>query len=43
MGSGYTPMIPTMGALSVFGAIAILFGGYMVLIVRRRRRLERGD
>ena len=43
MTAGYTPMIPTMGALSVFGAIAILFGGYMVLIVRRRRRLERGD
>ena len=36
-------MIPTMGALSVFGAIAILFGGYMFLIVHRRRRLERGD
>ena len=31
MGSGYTPMIPTMGALSVFGAITILFGGYMFL------------
>ena len=43
MGSGYTPMIPTMGALSVFGAIAILFGGYMFLVVHRRRRLERGD
>ena len=43
MGSGYTPMIPTMGALSVFGAIVILFGGYMFLIVQRRRRLERGE
>jgi hypothetical protein len=32
-----------MGALSVFGAITILFGGYMFLIVRRRRRLERND
>ena len=43
MTAGYTPMIPTMGALSVFGAIVILFGGYMFLVVRRRRRLERGD
>ena len=43
MGSGYTPMIPTMGALSVFGAIVILFGGYMFLIVQRRRRLERNE
>ncbi len=43
MGSGYTPMIPTMGALSVFGAIVILFGGYMFLIVQRRRRLERSE
>ena len=43
MGSGYTPMIPTMGALSVFGAIVILFGGYMILVVRRRRRLKRSD
>ena len=43
MGSGYTPMIPTMGALSVFGAIVILFGSYMFLIVQRRRRLERNE
>ena len=38
MTAGYTPMIPTMGALSVFGAIVILFGGYMFLIARRRRQ-----
>ena len=37
MSSGYTPMIPTMGALSVFGAVVILFGGYMFLVLRRRR------
>ena len=42
MTAGYTPMIPTMGALSVFGAIVILFGGYMFLVARRRR-MERGE
>ena len=41
MTAGYTPMIPTMGALSVFGAIVILFGGYMFLIARRRRMQRR--
>ncbi len=42
MGSGYTPMIPTMGALSVFGAVVILFGGYMFLVLRRRRARTQG-
>ena len=41
MSSGYTPMIPTMGALSVYGSIAILFIGYLLLVVRRRRNERR--
>jgi spermidine/putrescine transport system permease protein len=41
MGGGYTPMIPTLGALSVYGAVFILFSGYMFLILRRRRVAQR--
>jgi len=41
MSSGYTPMIPTIGALSVYGSIAILFIGYLLLIARRRRNEKR--
>jgi len=41
MSSGYTPMIPTMGAMSVYGSIAILFIGYLLLVVRRRRSERR--
>ncbi len=37
MSSGYTPMIPTMGAMSTYGAVLILFAGYLFLIIRRRR------
>ncbi len=41
MSSGYTPMIPTIGALSVYGSVAILFIGYLLLVVRRRREQKR--
>jgi spermidine/putrescine transport system permease protein len=41
MSSGYTPMIPTIGALSVYGSIAILFIGYLLLVARRRRAEKR--
>ncbi len=40
MSSGYTPMIPAIGSLSVYGSIVILFLGYTYLIVRRRRALR---
>ena len=38
MSGGYTPMIPTIGALSVYGAVVILFGGYLWLVLQRRRK-----
>lgn len=38
MGSGYTPMVPTIGALSVYGAVIILFAGYVFLVMLRRRK-----
>ncbi len=41
MSSGYTPMIPTMGAFSVYGSIIILFIGYVFLIAQRRRAARR--
>ena len=41
MSSGYTPMIPTMGAFSVYGSVIILFMGYIFLIARRRRAAKR--
>jgi spermidine/putrescine transport system permease protein len=41
MSSGYTPMIPTMGAFSVYGSIIILFMGYVFLVARRRRAQRR--
>ena len=40
MSSGYTPMLPAIGSLSVYGSIVILFLGYTYLIVRRRRALR---
>lgn len=42
MSSGYTPMIPTMGAFSVYGSIIILFMGYVFLIAHRRRAEKYG-
>ena len=38
MSSAYTPMVPAMGSLSVYGAVVILFFGYLFLVVRRRRK-----
>ena len=42
MSSGYTPMIPTIGAFSVYGSIIILFIGYLFLVAKRRRDEKRG-
>ncbi len=38
MAASYTPMIPTIGAFSVFGSGLLLFGGYFLLVYLRRRR-----
>ena len=38
MGGAYTPMIPAMGSMSVYGAVVILFFGYLFLVARRRRK-----
>ncbi len=36
MVAGYTPMVPTMGALIVVGAAAVLVAGYIFIVWRRR-------
>ena len=41
MSSGYTPMIPTMGAFSVYGSIILLFFGYIFLVSYQRRAAKR--
>ena len=41
MSSGYSPMIPTIGAFSVYGAVIVLFIGYFFLVVHRRRTEKR--
>jgi spermidine/putrescine transport system permease protein len=41
MSSGYTPMIPTMGAFSVYGSVIILFAAYIFLVAHRRRAAKR--
>ena len=35
------PMIPTMGAFSVYGSVIILFMGYIFLIAQRKRAAKR--
>ncbi|MDH3691249.1 MAG: ABC transporter permease [Gammaproteobacteria bacterium] len=35
--AAYTPMVPAMAALSVYGAVIILFAGYAILLARRRK------
>lgn len=41
MAVGYTPMIATMGAMSIFGAVVVLFGAYFFLmyLVRKRQKI----
>ncbi len=38
MVSGYTPLVPTLGALTTLGAALLLLGGYAVILVSRRMR-----
>ncbi len=38
MSHGYTPQVPTLGALTTFGAALILLGGYAVIVLSRRVR-----
>lgn len=38
MVSGYTPLVPTLGALTILGAALILLGGYAVIVFSRRMR-----
>ena len=37
MVSGYTPLVPTLGALTTLGAALVLLGGYAIIVVSRRR------
>ena len=37
MVSGYTPLVPTLGALTTLGAALVLLGGYAIIVVTRRR------
>lgn len=36
----YTPMIVTIGTMSVLGAMIVMFGGYFLLLYWRRKRLD---
>jgi spermidine/putrescine transport system permease protein len=36
--SGYTPLVPTLGALTTLGAAILLLGGYGVILLSRRMR-----
>nr|MDJ0937882.1 ABC transporter permease [Kiloniellales bacterium] len=38
MVSGYTPLVPTLGALTTTGAAIILLLGYTVFMLTRRMR-----
>ncbi|MFD1380361.1 ABC transporter permease subunit [Fodinicurvata halophila] len=44
MVSGYSPLVPTLGMLSVFASLAILFAAFLVLILaksfKQARRTE---
>ena len=37
MVSGYTPLVPTLGALTTLGAALVLFGGYAIIVFSRRK------
>ena len=38
MVSGYTPLVPTLGALTILGAALLLLGGYGVILLSKRMR-----
>lgn len=38
MVAGYTPLVPTLGALTTLGAAVVLLGGYAVIMLTRRAR-----
>jgi len=38
MVAGYTPLVPTLGALTTLGAALVLLGGYAVILLTRRAR-----
>ena len=38
MVSGYTPLVPTLGALTILGAALLLLGGYGVILLSKRVR-----
>jgi len=38
MVAGYTPLVPTLGALTTLGAATLLLGGYAVIVLLRRLR-----
>ncbi len=38
MVAGYTPLVPTLGALTTLGATLLLLGGYAVIMLTRRTR-----
>ncbi|MBM3483632.1 MAG: ABC transporter permease [Alphaproteobacteria bacterium] len=42
MVAGYTPLVPTMGALIVIGATIMLVLGYALIVLRRRRANSHG-
>jgi spermidine/putrescine transport system permease protein len=35
MVSGYTPMVPTLGSLTIGGAVLVVFGVYLALMLRK--------
>ena len=43
MVSGYTPMVPTLGSLTMGGAAGLLLLAFLVLLVIRRVKVGRGD
>jgi spermidine/putrescine transport system permease protein len=38
MVAGYTPLVPTLGALTTLGAALMLLGGYAIIMLTRRAR-----
>lgn len=38
MMAGYTPLVPTLGTLTTFGAALLLLGGYALIVLTRRLR-----
>jgi spermidine/putrescine transport system permease protein len=38
MVAGYTPGVPVLGTISTIGAITLLLGGLLVMVVLNRRR-----